>query len=292
MLCSRPRQESLLKLAGIAVALFLMASQSQATPTWTSIDYPGADLTVAAAINNNGVIVGRYKTGGSDLFHGFVLSGGTYTTLDYPGSTQSEIDSITDTGLMVGTYFDASFNYHGYLYDGQTFTSLDYPGFGPTVATGVNSSGEVVGAFADNHGAAHGFTYTNGVYAAFDPPRSNFTIPAAIDNLGNISGYFTNPNSQIFEEGFVLTVGGSYRYIVYPGAATTEIRGMNDKRQLVGIIGDGFGGVASFINRNGQFQKIAYPGSTRTDASGIDNAGEVVGDWEDATTAHGFLRTP
>ena len=292
MLYSCPRQKSLLKLAGVAAALLLMAAQSQAAPTWTSIDYPGADLTVAAAINNNGVIVGRYKTGGSDLFHGFILTGGTYTTLDYPGSTQSEIDGISDSGWMVGTYYDASFNYHGYVYDGQTFTSLDYPGFGSTVATGVNSSGEVVGAFGDNQGRAHGFTYVNGIYTAFDPPRSNFTIPSVIDNLGNISGYFTNPNSQIFEEGFVLTVAGSYRYIVYPGAATTEIRSMNDKRQFTGNIGDGAGKNDAFIYRNGQFQIIAYPGSTRTDASGMDDAGDVVGDWEDATTAHGFLRMP
>jgi len=292
MPCLTSRKESLLTFAGIAITLLLMVPHSQAAPTWTSLDYPGADLTVAAAINNNGIIVGRYKIGGSDLFHGFVLSGGTYTTIDYPGSTQSEIDGISDTGLMVGTYFDAAFAYHGYLYDGQTFTSLDYTGFGSTVATGVNSSGVVVGSFLDNHFRSHGFTYVNGVYTAFDPPRSNSTIAYAIDNLGDISGYFTNTTSQYYEEGFILTPAGAYRNLVFPGAKVTEIRGMNDNRQLVGIIGDGSGSVASFINRNGQFQKIAYPGSTRTDAFGIDNAGEVVGDWEDGTTAHGFLRTP
>jgi len=291
---ARPFPKSLLCFAALISFCLMSTAQSLAAPTWTDITFPGADITVAYGINNQGDIVGGYAISINDLHHGFLLRAGVYTTVDFPGSTQTDISAINDNGAMVGTYFDTSFNYHGFLYDGVNFTTIDYPGFvGANVTTGINAAGEIVGAFADNQGRAHGFTYANGVYTAIDPPRSNFTIPSAIDSVGNIAGYFTNENTQYYDKGFVLTPNSSWLYVVFPGAKSTETRGLNDKHQMVGLAGDGFGNVAAFIHRGSQFQIIAYPGATRTDAWGINNTGMVVGSYENsANTSHGFLRTP
>ena len=54
--------------------------------TYTTLDDPMGDATVAYGINISGQIVGYYQTG--NFFHGFLLSGGTYTTLDDPSAGQ------------------------------------------------------------------------------------------------------------------------------------------------------------------------------------------------------------
>jgi len=71
---------------------------------YTSIDVPGADLTVAFGINDAGQIVGFY--GGSTGNHGFLLSGGVYTSIDVPGAVETYAAGINDAGQVVGRYFE------------------------------------------------------------------------------------------------------------------------------------------------------------------------------------------
>jgi uncharacterized membrane protein len=84
---------------------------------YTTLDVPGAVLTVGEEINNAGTIVGAYQLADSTI-HGFVRNNGVFTTVDvtFPGGTaqQTEIFSINANGEIVGLYFDSNGGQHGF----------------------------------------------------------------------------------------------------------------------------------------------------------------------------------
>lgn len=120
------------------------------------IDVPGATGTMgtqAMGINNNGEIVGRYRSS-TDVVQGFLYSGGTYTTIDFPGAERTELYDINDLGDIIGSYRDV-FGVHPFLYDDGLFTALDLPG----TPSGINDRGQIVGYYSDSSGE-HGFLAT------------------------------------------------------------------------------------------------------------------------------------
>ena len=80
---------------------------------FTTLDVPGADITIAQGINNAGTIVGAYVVG--DIVHGFVLTNGIFTTVDVKDALETQIFSINAKGEIVGLYFDAAGVTHGFL---------------------------------------------------------------------------------------------------------------------------------------------------------------------------------
>ena len=94
--------------------------------TWTTIDYPGADLTNAFKINGANIVGSYYK---NDAFHGCVFDGANWTTLDYPGAWLTEVYGISGS-KAVGIYTEASGRQHGFLVNisaSDTFASVgDY----------------------------------------------------------------------------------------------------------------------------------------------------------------------
>jgi probable HAF family extracellular repeat protein len=118
--------------------------------TFTTIDFPNALGTAAAAINDAGEIVGNYLACfGQPCVraqgHGFLLSGGNYTRLDPPGSQATTVSAINNSGEIVGAYLDGSNKTHGFLFKAGVFTNVDFPGASSTVVTGVNDQGQIVG---------------------------------------------------------------------------------------------------------------------------------------------------
>src|SRR5438552_4800352 len=71
---------------------------------YRTIDFPGADYTDAWRINDNGQIVGRYKSG-NGAFHVFLLTiaSGAFTSIDYPGATQTAMGDFTQMGGLNNT---------------------------------------------------------------------------------------------------------------------------------------------------------------------------------------------
>ena len=70
--------------------------------SYTSIDVPGAGLTIANDINARGDIVGRYND--ADGRHGFVLRKGKVETIDFPDAVITEARGINPEGDIVGHY--------------------------------------------------------------------------------------------------------------------------------------------------------------------------------------------
>jgi hypothetical protein len=96
---------------------------------FTTIDVPGASLTVVWDINNRGQMVGPYvdaqgPTSGG-FTHGFLLDDGVFTTIDFPGPSETELAGSNNRGEIAGVYRDAAGITHGALLDKGTFTTID-----------------------------------------------------------------------------------------------------------------------------------------------------------------------
>jgi probable HAF family extracellular repeat protein len=70
--------------------------------SFSTIDVPGAILTVARAINDEGDIAGFYF----DIQgpHGFVFSNGSFRTIDFPGEPRNSLSGINSAGSVVGGF--------------------------------------------------------------------------------------------------------------------------------------------------------------------------------------------
>jgi uncharacterized membrane protein len=140
---------------------------------FSAIDVPGADYTDVWRVNDNGQIVGRYKSGNGD-FHVFLytIATSSFATIDYPNANEtamgdfSQMGGLNNNGDIASGYCNSSSNcelasfgsLHGFVLRRGTFTSFDVPGAAGTVPFGINDQGVVVGGYLDANLAVHGFT--------------------------------------------------------------------------------------------------------------------------------------
>ncbi len=225
--------------------------------------YPGATTNSTAAfdINNSGVIVGDYHTGGIE-WGGYSLSspsGGVFTPVTYPsGSSYSYPTSISNNGNLTGSFDDGVL--HGYVQIGGTVTQLDTPSAWGGVGTfpnDINDSGTVVGEYflpgpSADYNNLEPFLWSNGVY-------TKGVLPA---------GYAYGSYDQINDEGVIV------------GYATNNPVGLTDG---VGFIDDG-----------GVITTISDPlGVNGTYVYAINNEGEIGGTYIDGSGDwHAFVATP
>jgi hypothetical protein len=84
----------------------------------------------------------------------------------------------------------------------------------------------------------------------------------------------------------------SIQTIDYPGAASTEARGINNHGHVVGRYFASDGGIHGSFYDGVAFQEIAFPGAYHTDAIGINDQGQIVGTYITSTPERqsvGFL---
>jgi uncharacterized membrane protein len=80
--------------------------------TFTAIDVPGGQSTIAYGINDKEQIVGYYSQNG---VHGYLYDHGTFTTIDEPQSNTNTLAiGINDKGQIVGWYSDLTAS-HGFF---------------------------------------------------------------------------------------------------------------------------------------------------------------------------------
>jgi probable HAF family extracellular repeat protein len=156
--------------------------------TYTAIQYPGAWLTVAYGINDNGVIVGSYQVSEySEQQHGFLYSNGVYTSVDYPGAASTNLTGINNAGEMVGAFCTAGCRAsHGFLVNGSNYERIDYPGAQGTAVYGINNNGVLVGGYSNEIG----FIYENGNFESVDYRSSPDTAFWGINDRGEFVGYW------------------------------------------------------------------------------------------------------
>ena len=190
---------------------------SDETKTFTNFmpTTPGAFVSEAEAINDEGVMVGINNTGSGD--QGWVLRGHSFTTLDIfppgpnvetgiPSGPTTDPTAINHLGEIVGYYSNPaeSIESGSFLYDGITHkVTILNTGAPISQALGNNDEGEIVG------------------FSTSDPTQST-------------------GNGFLMKEGHVTT-------ITYPGASYTSANAVNDFEQIVGFYYDSSGIAHAFL---------------------------------------------
>lgn len=121
------------------------------------MDYPGAELTTALAINNAGTVVGEYDINLTGP-HAFLYQNGSFTTIDYPGSNYTIASSINNLGIVAGYFTTTAGALHGFIYSNGAFTQVDRPDSpNGTAVTGINNRNDLVGTWNPSTGFAKTF---------------------------------------------------------------------------------------------------------------------------------------
>jgi uncharacterized membrane protein len=271
--------------------------------TITPINVPGATSTLAADINSEGFIVGRYASAGRT--HGFLCSPeGEFTTIDFPGAGLTVAASINDQGDIVGQYAlpAALTQRHGFLLKDGLFTSFDPPGSVFTNALGINERGDIVGRYCTQlpcaqpgGGSLQGFLLRDGEFTTIDIPGTLETDLFKLNASGQIVGGVLTPDHK--EKIFSLS-NGDLTVFAPPGGQPVSLDngGINERGDIVGVYCDWAlpclivpTATHGFLISGGEFTTIDVPGASATAALGINASGEIVGQYSDATGGHGFL---
>jgi probable HAF family extracellular repeat protein len=123
---------------------------------FTEIAFPGAVITAANSINNQGEIVGDYAILGSDnvpVFHGFYRKDGQLTSVDYPGATGTSLNGTNDAGISVGIYEDETGIPHPFAFKDGQFFAISLPTNDTIQIYGVNNKNQIVGFDDGPHGS-------------------------------------------------------------------------------------------------------------------------------------------
>ena len=118
-------------------------------------------------------------------------------------------------------------------------------------------------------------------------PGFNIQTANDINDHGQIVGQITDPNGGA--HGFMYN-NGVLCQIDYPGASGTNIIGINNLGQMVGMFTTLTATLGLFYDR-GTFGQLAFPGAGNlTIANAINDRAEIVGVFQDSSNVgHGFL---
>ena len=306
----------------IGAALFLVAvltyvPRAQAdNPHFTTIDFPGAGLTVANEVNENGEIVGLYRLalpsppGGLGPFRGFLLSNGQFTTIHVPGAARTRAFGINNAGDIVGDFLLTGVNY-GFLLKAGTnqFQTIRYTetNFAAafTDSWGIDELGNVTGGFNGADGKMRAYVWRDGSFIKIlQKPSTVVTYTHGLNAKGEIVGcYFPDAANM---HSLRVTADGDFLTEDFPGSMMSMHWRITDSSIMVGHYIDMDGVNHGYLYKDGEYDSIDFPGATFTQAHGIaeieqfnrngDPLGTrqllIVGPYDDSNgVRHGFLLT-
>ena len=270
---------------------------------FTSINFTGANVTIANGINSRGAVVGNYVLPNSTQNHGFILSDGKYSTIDYPGGVSSTIaQGISPAGDIVGSY-GLNGKTHGFLVTKQgEWSTVDYPSGNHTMQGGlmrILPDGTVVGCYHDGNPASAMWGYVvskNGTTSSFSYPDGapySMHYGATPDGKTFVGMYRTGRPKL---HGYLLS-DGKLISIDVPRATMTQALDINGAGEVIGMYTDSNGKTHGFsVKTRGvavehwRFTTIDFPGATSTIVRGINAGGDLVGNYVDAGgKTYGFL---
>ena len=107
-----------------------------------------------------------------------------------------------------------------------------------------------------------------------DPTGTGVINLLGINNSATIAGF----DNGVTNAGFTLTLPANFTVVNYPGAASTQVTGINGAGDLSGFYVDGSGNTHGFTRIGGTFTTVDNPLSTVfNQALGINNSDETVG---------------
>ena len=156
---------------------------------------PGGVVSLAAAINDAGQIVGTSDVGGFESHAVLWQRDGTIIDLGtLPGGTISSATGINNRGQVVGWSYRGgealNQEVHGFLWhDGSMIDLGALPGGTFSSATGINDRGQVVGAANTADGTTHAFLWQAGLMRDLGTfPGGTFSEARGINNAGQVVG--------------------------------------------------------------------------------------------------------
>jgi uncharacterized membrane protein len=308
----------------ITITIFALPALAQ-TFSYAAINVPGAVATEARGINNNGEIVGFYKTVAcqdydikvpSCAVKGFKFVNGSFVKLMVPNSTSTAILGVNDLGDLVGFYRKSDGTRHGFIwYHTNVVKTIDFPGTASTqgvvtAAFGINRVGTVVGGVwsisSTGTFPSNGFVWVNGTFTTMDPTPSNPASPCCwsvngIANTGVIVGQLFDAD---FNQAWYKAGKDQDFFMEFPNNGDTFATGVNSRNDMIGnqaTFGGGWfaknieanEGTTDATETTPSFIKVAFPGSMSTVPFGVNYARAVVGVYTDsAGHQHGFMAKP
>ncbi len=170
-----------------------------------------------------------------------------------------------------------------------------YPGDSTSGATAINNRGQVVGISGEcdvavgRFSARHAVLWENGkVTDLKNLGGTSWHTPTAISERGDVVG-FSNPaaagdlNGDFLVRAFIWTKRGGIRPVGrLPGDSTSQARGINSRRQVVGVSSSFEGVSRAFLWEDGvikNLNKLVVPGfaDSLVSAQDINDEGHITG---------------
>jgi hypothetical protein len=230
---------------------------------YTRIDVAVGTATTPRGISEQGAVIGHYNVGA--VTHGFVYADGNYV---YPIDVPAELFDhpaeklrntlpvrISPQGDLVGCIHEDSATMttmHGWMLRNGTFTILSTPHSAgdttsrdpDTMNNGIAPTGEIVGFYlsagvsyvADRNRIVETFTFDGNLFTlAWDVNPRGDIVGVHGDNQANTIGAAVHPH------GFLRSKSGEYRSLDVQGATSTQVFGINSRRDIVGAYTDATG---------------------------------------------------
>jgi hypothetical protein len=249
-------------------------------------------MTIPHGINQSGDVVGEFED--INGAHAFIrLNNGKFSPpLTDPNDSVGETFGFDlNESAFVGFYIDlTTFASHSFLFTEQAFTDLDIVGAASTQVSGLNSAGDFCGAVDPGSGVTEAFVNIASQLTEFAIPGASYTAANAINDFDTATGPYQLGDTN--NHGFVRYAAGNLTYpIDYPGATSTNPRGINNNGLIVGSYIDTQSVQRAFVFRPpDRFVSCTYPGSTYTTFEDINDWGQICGQYKDADgQRHAFI---
>jgi uncharacterized membrane protein len=163
---------------------------------YTTFGVPGASLTDAWSISNDGRIVGEYRDAAGQR-HGFFWDGGPFRPIDAPLAARTLLFGVNAMHDVIGTAIDTSGRtLYSFLLSNDVFQRVDVPGAFTTGVDDINDRGQIVGRYIETDPSAsptfatRSFVLENGTFTLIDAPFPNTysTEVAGINDKGELVG--------------------------------------------------------------------------------------------------------
>jgi len=205
---------------GLIQCISVVARATPPSYTVTDLGTLGGTYSVAAAINNNGEIVGHSGLPGDTASHAFLYNG-VMNDLGTLGGSGSEAIDINDSGVVAGgSDIAGDSEFHAILYDG-TMHSLGTLGGDTSEGFGINNAGYVVGRSAiTGYYPSHAFLYDGsihdlgtlgGTYSQADAINDSGVVVGGSELAGSTASHAFLYNGMMHDLG---TLGGNYSYAI------------------------------------------------------------------------------
>ncbi|HUN66663.1 MAG TPA: T9SS type A sorting domain-containing protein [Bacteroidota bacterium] len=192
-------------------------------------------VSVAAAINDSGIIVG-YSDAGTGR-HAFIYRNGNMSDLGTLGYVYSFAYGVNKSGSITGISTRADSINTAFLYQNGTMTDIGaIGGWYTSGAFGINSAGHIVGSFNLPVSGQHAFVYRDGTVKDLGALGSE-SVGRAINDSDQIAGWtYVSPSDAIHA---VLWEADSLRDLnscidTASGWTLEYAYGINNRGQIVG----------------------------------------------------------